>query len=128
MPSLSRTASIVLITGLSIGGITATALPGGVATAASANAKFKGVWTVAGSAGFVITSENRTTGTCKGTSDAGPGYGLTACKVTGHTYVFTITYGPVYKSYNAGRFSKTHLSGSFHDTNGTTAKYTATRP
>jgi len=128
MPTLSRTASVLLVTGLSIGGITETALPGGVTAAASANARFTGVWTDSGGAGFVITCENRTTGVCAGTSDAGPGYGLTACTVTGHTYVFTITYGPVYKSYNAGRFSKTHLSGSFHDTNGTTAKYTATRP
>jgi hypothetical protein len=101
----------------------------GVASAVVvANANFKGAWSLSNGQGFVITEEKRTTGACKRTTDLAGGYRLTACKVSGHKFVFTITFGPTYKSFNSGTFSKTTLKGSFHDTNGSTGTYTGTRP
>ena len=129
MMNLRRTASIVLISGLTLGGSLATAAPSGAASAtAVANGNFKGVWSLSNGQGFVITQENRTSGVCKGTTSLGAGFGLTACKVTGQKYVFTITFGPTYKSHNSGSFRKTTLKGRFHDTNGSTGTYTGTRP
>lgn len=129
MINLRRTASIVLISALTLGGLLATAAPSGVASATVvANGNFKGVWSLSDGQGFVIAKENRTTGVCKGTTSLGSAYVLTACKVTGHKFVFTITFGPTYKSLNSGTFRKTTLKGAFHDTNGSTGTYTGTRP
>ncbi len=122
-------ASFALMSGLTLGGIVAAAAPSEVASAAVvANGNFKGVWSLSNGQGFVIKSENLATGVCKGTTDLGTGYALTGCKVTGHKYVFAITYGTSFKAHNSGTFSKTTLKGSFRDTNGTTGTYTGTRP
>ena len=88
------------------------------------NADFKGVW-AATTGGWTITSENRHTGVCRGTSSFA-GYSLRHCKVTGHKYRFTVLFG-TYKSFNTGTFHGNRLTGHFHDTNGTKSSYTATR-
>ena len=129
MIKFRRAASFVLMSGLTLGGVLATAAPSEAASAAVvANGNFKGVWSLSSGQGFVIKSENLTTGVCNGTTDLGTGFALIGCKVTGHKYVFAITYGTSYKSHNSGTFSKTTLKGRFHDTNGATGTYTGTRP
>jgi hypothetical protein len=127
---MKRFMSLLVVAGLAgMGSLTliAPSTVSGAAVAAAKNANFKGTWTVTPGEGFVITKENRTTGKCKGTSDYGAGYGLTACKVTGTHYTFTITYGPTYKSHNKGVLKGNTLKGSFHDTNGNSGSYTGTR-
>jgi hypothetical protein len=42
-------------------------------------------------------------------------------------YAFTITYGASYKSYNKGTITANKLTGSFRDTNGSAATYSAVR-
>jgi hypothetical protein len=105
------------------------ALAGAVALPATAgaagNANFIGVWG-ATTGGWVITSENMTTGACAGTSDY-TGYTLTSCKVTGNHYAFTVNAGSSYHSYNTGMIQGNNVTGSFTDTNGTTESYTAVR-
>jgi hypothetical protein len=51
----------------------------------------------------------------------------TDCRVSGHHYSFTITYGASYQSKNTGTFAGRKLTGSFKDTNGTVEHYTAKR-
>ncbi len=89
------------------------------------NANFKGTWT-AGTGGWVIKSENAKTGACTGTSDFGPSYHFLACRVTGSNYVFAIKVGS-YVSHNSGTIHGNHVVGEFHDTNGSSESYTATR-
>jgi hypothetical protein len=127
---MKRFLSLLMSAGQAGSGSFALVAPGSASAApaiVAKNANFKGTWNTTPGPGFVITKENRTTGKCKGTSDAGKGYGLTACKVTGKHYKLTITYGATYKSYNTGVLKGNSLSGSFHDTNGSSGTYTGTR-
>jgi hypothetical protein len=95
---------------------------------ASSNVSFVGTWTPNTGVGWTITHENRQTGVCAGTTTlAASGYRLVACRVTGHKYVFTITYGAGYKSHNSGTINGNTLTGRFKDSNGTVEAYTATR-
>jgi hypothetical protein len=94
--------------------------------AATHNANFKGSWKSA-SGGWVIRTENARTGVCTGTTDFGGAYKLISCRVKGVRYTFTITLGTDYKSYNSGTIHGNSVAGTFHDTNGTTNSYVATR-
>jgi hypothetical protein len=95
---------------------------------AAKNVNFIGTWKVSSGTGFTITKENRKTGVCAGRSSLlKSGYKLVACRVHANRYSFTITYGPSYKSRNAGTISGNKLKGRFRDTNGTVESYTATR-
>jgi hypothetical protein len=95
---------------------------------AASNVSFVGTWTPNTGVGWTITRENRTTGVCAGTTRlATSGYRLVACRVTGHKYVFTITYGAGYRSHNSGTITGNTLTGRFKDSNGTVETYTATR-
>ena len=97
----------------------------GSALAATHNANFRGSWKSA-AGGWVIRTENASTGVCTGTSDFGGAYKLTSCRVKGVRYIFTITRTG-YKSYNSGTIHGNNVAGTFHDTNGTTNSYVATR-
>ena len=114
-------------------GLVAVGAFGAMAPSAAAstvkNVNFVGTWTVTPGYGFVITHENRKTGACRGTTDLAPdGYGFRACKVKGARYSFQVTYAGGYISYNSGVVKGNTLTGSFHDTNGSTGNYTGTRP
>jgi hypothetical protein len=95
---------------------------------ASGNVNFVGTWVPDNGVGWAITSEDSATGACVGTSAlSSSGYGLIDCQVTGDKYVFTVTYGASYQSKNTGIITGNTLSGSYTDTNGTNAAYSATR-
>jgi hypothetical protein len=94
-------------------------------TAAPKNVNFVGTWTPNSGVAWTITRENRRTGACVGYSALkSSGYKLVGCRITGHRYRFTITYGG-YKSVNTGTIRGNRLSGSFND--GSAHPYTATR-
>lgn len=101
------------------------AAAGALATAKNAN--FKGHWHMSNSQDFIVKKENAKTGKCKGKTTLGTGYKFVDCKVTGHHYRFHITYGSGYVSYNAGTFTKHSLQGHWHDNDGASGTYTATR-
>jgi hypothetical protein len=99
------------------------------ASATTKNVNFLGTWKTSNNQPFTIKKENRKTGACSGTtslSKNGP-YRLVACHVKGNHYTFTITYGTGYKSYNRGTITANKLKGSFRDTNGASATYSAVR-
>ena len=96
-------------------------------SASAGGGSFVGNWKVSGGyLGFTIKSENRHTGVCTGTTPDAQ-YHLTACRVAGNKYSFTITEGLSYRSRNTGTFSGNRASGSFKDSNGTVARYSAVR-
>ena len=99
------------------------------ASATTKNVNFVGTWSTSNGQPFTIVKENRKTGACSGTTSLSKqdDHKLVACHVTGDRYAFTITYGTGYKSYNKGTITGSKLKGSFHDTNGSTAPYTAVR-
>jgi hypothetical protein len=93
---------------------------------ASQSANFVGTWKVSGGyLGFTIKAENRATGACAGIT-ASSMYHLIGCRVTGSSYVFTITEGS-YRSHNAGTIEGNRVVGHFTDSNGTAAQYTAVK-
>jgi len=99
------------------------------ASAAAKNVNFLGTWNTDNGQPFTIKKENRTTGVCSGTTSLSKmgAYKLVACRVKGHEYAFTITYGTGYESFNKGTITANKLTGSFHDTNGASGTYTAVR-
>jgi hypothetical protein len=99
------------------------------AWATAKNVNFLGTWQTSNGQPFTIKKENRKTGVCSGTTSLSRqgAYKLVACHVKGDRYVFTITYGASYKSYNKGTITANRLTGSFRDTNGATGTYSAVR-
>jgi len=99
------------------------------ASATTENVNFVGTWKTDNGQPFTITSENRKTGACSGTTSLSKigAYKLAACHVKGHQYAFAITLGSAYKSYNKGTITGNKLVGSFRDTDGAGGVYTAVR-
>jgi hypothetical protein len=96
---------------------------------AASNVNFVGTWVPSLGSGqqWTIKSENPKTGVCTGTTALSvSGYHFANCKVTGSKYSFWITYG-AYRSHNIGTIAGNTLKGSFKDTNGTHATFTAKR-
>jgi hypothetical protein len=98
-----------------------TAGASGRATKAAANANFIGKW-VATTTSWVVTSEDLSTGTCKGTTTS-IGYKLSGCRVTGDSYKFTISSGGTVVASESGTISGSTANGissgptgSFHYT------------
>jgi hypothetical protein len=74
-----------------------------------------------------IFLKQKANGDCTGTTTYGAGYGMTDCKVTGNKVHFVVTYTGGYRSTNNAVVTGNTLTGHFHDTNGTSEDYTATR-
>jgi hypothetical protein len=124
-----RSAVVLPITALAL----AAWIPAASEVAASSrahshgNANFKGHWHLSNGQDFTVTTENVKTGRCKGRTSLGPPYKFSACEVKGNHYSFHITDGPGYTSKNAGHFTTHELSGHWHDNDGASGTYTATR-
>ncbi len=93
---------------------------------AAGNANFVGTWR--GTTGPLFTIDSQSpSGACIGKTALPAGYTLVDCHVSGDHFRFTITFGPSYRSYNAGVITGNTLTATFTDTNGTTQHYTGTR-
>jgi hypothetical protein len=95
---------------------------------AAENVNFIGTWLAEPGQNWTIASENLATGECTGSS-AATQFVMSGCKVTGDEYEFVLeeSGGGAYKSFDAGTIEGNKVHGSFHDTNGNSETYAATR-
>jgi hypothetical protein len=92
---------------------------------AAENVNFIGTWVAEPGLNWTINSENLATGECAGTS-AATQFVMSGCRVTGDAYEFVLEESG-YKSFDAGTIEGNKVHGSFHDTNGNSEAYAATR-
>jgi hypothetical protein len=92
---------------------------------AAENVNFMGTWVAEPGENWTISSENLATGECTGAS-AATQFVMSGCKVTGDEYEFVLEE-PGYKSFDAGTIEGNKVHGGFHDTNGNSETYAATR-